>query len=180
MSPGGVMLRSFLWMTFALVVVCGFAQPGWAQTRCKPEITATGHGALLESAGPTKAIAAWRNEAVTRYGVFYGDSTQANEGKGVVVQNCGRTLLGLMVCLAVGRPCIADTGTEIECARRDGPGCDPTVKWVQTRLNVKGFRLAVDGSSGPATVAAITSYRKTANLPAGSTIDDALISALKS
>jgi hypothetical protein len=173
-------MSRFVWY-LAIVLLCsgGFATQGFAQSRCKPEITATGHGAILESAGPTKAINAWRNEAVTRYGVFYGEPQQANEGKGVIVQNCGRTLLGLMVCLAVGRPCIADTGTEIECDRHDGLQCDPTVKWVQTRLNAKGARLLVDGNSGAATVAAIRNFRKTSKLPDGTNIDDALISALR-
>ena len=89
----------------------------WSFGKAVAKVAATGYGTVLESGCPTKAVAAWRNEAITRYGVFYGDPNLANEGKGVVVQNCGRTLLGLMVCLAFGRPCIAETGTEIECER---------------------------------------------------------------
>jgi hypothetical protein len=178
------MLRFITYLAFVLCCSVGLTTQSFAEGSCKGEVQATGHGALLESGGKDKAIAAWRNAVVTQYGVFYGEASQANEGKGVIVQNCGRTLIGLVVCLAAGRPCIADSGgatsNELQCERRDGIGCDPTVKWVQAKLNSKGFKLTVDGSAGPATGAAIQAYRRTAKLADGSTIDDALINSLKS
>ena len=180
------MLKFFAGLVVALCCVTGFSSTSFAQTgTCKAEIISTGHGAILDKAGPEKAIAAWRNDAVTRFGVFYGDPTKANEGKGIVVEHCGRTLLGLLVCEARGRPCIADApqggtvDTEIPCDPRN-KYCDPTVRWVQTQLNIKGgFRLATDGVPGNATGAAIAAFRAKNNLAAGATIDDVLINALK-
>lgn len=186
------MLKLLASLAVALCVCAGFASEGMAQaaatSSCKPEIISTGHGAILDKAGPEKAIASWRNDVISRYGVFYGDPTKANSGKGVTVTNCARTLLGLLVCQAKGTPCIqdvqADTGgadpaTEIACDPRNRY-CDPIVKWVQSRLNVHGSRLAVDGVAGAGTAVAIRNFRKFAKLPDGTGIDVDLLTALKS
>ena len=184
------MLKLLASLTVAFGCCVGFASQGFAQTAtssCKPEIISTGHGAILDKAGPEKAIASWRNDVISRYGVFYGDPTKANSGKGVIVTNCARTLLGLLVCQAKGAPCVqdvsADTGgtdpnIEIPCDPRL-KYCDPTVKWVQSRLNIPGSRLAVDGVAGAGTAAAIRNFRRTAKLPDGTGIDNDLINALK-
>jgi len=173
-------------LAVAMCVCVGFASNSFAAGDCKAEILSIGHGAILDKAGPEKAIAAWRNDVIQRYGVFYGDPTKANEGKGVEVINCARTLLGLLVCSAKGRPCVqdaststnVDTTTELDCGAVRY--CDPTVKWVQSRLNAHGARLAVDGVAGAGTAVAIRNFRKFAKLPDGTGIDADLITALKS
>lgn len=147
---------------------------------CKSEIVATGNGALTEHGAKDKAIRQWRNQVVTQHGVFYGDFAIANDGKGGVVERCARSLLGLTVCQARGRPCLVPSGsTESECRKSDSPNCDPTVKWVQSRLVAKGFDLSVDGSAGPRTEKAIRAFRKSAKLEDSGEIDDKLIEALK-
>lgn len=178
------MLRFVLSLAMVLGLGAGLASQAYAQASCQAEIVATGNGAILESAGPTKAIAAWRREVISRYGVFYGEPARANSGKGVTTYNCSRTLLGLMVCQARGTPC-ADASsavevTEIACGvAGDSRLCDPTVKWVQNRLNTKGYKLKVDGSAGPATAAAVRAFRRANGLADIAAIDDALIGKLR-
>lgn len=172
----------------AVVVCCtfGVASHSFAQAvDCKDKIQATGHGALLEAAAKEKAIAAWRNAVVTQYGVFYGDNTKANEGKGLDIVSCGRTLIGLDVCLASGRPCQTSSGDStsgkftLKCEPRDPANCDETTKWLQDRLNKLGYNLAVDGVFGAATQNAITSYRKKAGIPDSASIEDVFASLAK-
>ena len=174
-------MLAFLRLTLACAAVC-FAGSSFAQElKCKGEIVATGNGALTEAGAKDKAVRAWRTQVITSLGVFYGEFANANDGKGGVVERCARSLLGLQVCQARGRPCEAPAGgTEIKCTDRDSRNCDPTVKWVQSRLNAKNFDVTVDGAPGPRTERAIRAYRKSVNAGDSSEIDDKLIDALKS
>lgn len=163
----------------ALSSTAGFAQ----KQNCRAEIVATGKGALTDNGAKEKAIGAWRNQAISSHGIFYGEFAQANDGKGGVVERCARTLLGLKVCQARGTPCTAPAASnegEIACDKGDSKNCDPIVKWIQTRLNAKGGAgLTVDGSDGPSTQKAIRKFKKSNGLSDDSDVDEKLINALK-
>ena len=181
------MIKFISGLAFVLCCTFGLATQSFAQSvDCKEKIQATGHGALLEAAAKEKAIAAWRNAVVTQYGVFYGDNTQANEGKGLDIVSCGRTLIGLDVCLASGKPCqvsksdSAGAKYTLHCeAGRDSKNCEETTKWLQDRLNKLGYDLTVDGDFGPATQRAITAYRKKSGIPDSASIEDVFASLAK-
>ena len=178
------MLKFITGVAFVLCCSFGLATQSFAQqVDCKEKVQATGHGALLERSAKDKAVEAWRNAVVTQYGVFYGDNTQANEGKGLDIVSCGRTLLGLDVCLASGKPCQvsksdnAATKYTMKCeAGRDSKTCDETTKWLQDKLNKLGYGLVVDGAYGPATGSAIAKYRKKAGIPDSASIEDVFAS----
>lgn len=46
------------------------------------------------------------------------------------------------------------------------PSTNPAVKTLQTRLVARGYKVSVDGSFGPATVAAVKAFQKSKGLPA--------------
>ena len=164
----------------ACAVACFSGASSAQDYRCKGEIIATGNGALTEAGAKEKAIKAWRTQVVSSYGIFFGEFGQANEGKGGAVERCARSLLGLQICQARGRPCEAPSGaTEISCSKSDSRNCDPTVKWVQYRLDAKGFDVSIDGAAGNRTEKAIRAFRKANSLGESSEIDDKLIEALK-
>lgn len=172
-------------LALAVGLILSFAAPSLAAERtCKSEITATGGGAIRESRAKEKAEDAWRQQAVANHGIFYGDSKEANDGKGVLVERCAKSLLGLTICQARGRPCLvqkADFPNEIACVKsEDSKNCDPTVKWVQSRLNAKGYKLTVDGSAGKSTETAIRKFKKDNKLGDDVEIDEKLLEALKS
>jgi hypothetical protein len=175
------MLSQILRLSLACLAVCCFSAQSSAQdVSCKREVVATGGGALTEAGAKKKAIDAWRKQVVADLGIFYGDFEQANDGKGGGIERCARSLLGLTVCQARGRPCQGPSGaTEIKCDRGDSKNCDPTVKWVQSRLKAKGYDVSVDGAAGPNTEKAISAYRKKTGVGEGGEIDEKLVGSLK-
>jgi hypothetical protein len=178
------MANVFARLALAVGLMLAIAAPATAQERtCKPEITATGGGAIRDTRAKEKAVEAWRQQAVANNGIFFGNEKDANDGKGLLVERCAKTLLGLTVCQARGRPCLvkqADLPNEIACIKsEDSKNCNPTVKWVQKRLNDKGAKLTVDGSPGKGTEAAIVKFKKANKLGDDSDIDEKLIDALK-
>ncbi len=175
-------------LVLKLALIVGFALTATATNaaaqdrKCRAEINATGGGAIRESRAKEKAEDAWRQQAVANHGIFYGESKEANEGKGVLVERCAKSLLGLTICQARGRPCLvakADFPNEIACTSNDSKNCNSTVKWVQTRLKDKGVNIYVDGSAGKGTEAAIRKFKKDNKLGDNAEIDDKLIEALK-
>ncbi|NJM55765.1 MAG: peptidoglycan-binding protein [Verrucomicrobiae bacterium] len=165
------------------LVSLAFAAPASAEERsCKPEITATGGGAIRDSRAKEKAVEAWRQQAVANNGIFYGNEKDANDGKGITVERCAKSLLGLTICQARGRPCLvkqADKPNEIACTKDDSKNCQPEVKWVQQRLKDKGVSITVDGSPGPGTAKAIRDFKKKNGLGNDDEITEKLIEALK-
>lgn len=170
-------------MTIILYATACLAGPAIAEEfNCKSEILATGKGALTKAAAEEKAVATWRAQAVSNYGIFFGEFSVANEGKKGAVERCTRSLVGLHVCQARGRPCeLVTTGAaEIKCKLDDGDDCQPTIKWVQSRLNAKGSNISVDGIFGFRTERAILTYRRAYHLGDSVLIDGKLIDSLKS
>jgi hypothetical protein len=165
------------------LVSIAIAAPASAQERsCKPEITATGGGAIRESRSKEKAVDAWRQQAVANNGIFYGNEKDANDGKGVIVERCAKSLLGLTICQARARPCLvkqADKPNEIACTKDDSKNCEPDVKWIQQRLKDKGFNVTVDGSAGRSTGKAIRDFKKKNKLGDDDEITEKLLEALK-
>lgn len=167
----------------AALLLSSFASPALAVERtCRNEIVSTGSAAIREPRAKEKAIEAWRGQAITNHGIFFGSADEANEGKGIVHERCARTLVGLWVCQARGRPCVlkaTDQPNEFFCTSGDPSHCNPNVKWVQSRLNSNGAGIAVDGLEGRETADAIRRYKKSRNIGNDSYIDDRLLDALK-
>jgi peptidoglycan hydrolase-like protein with peptidoglycan-binding domain len=78
------------------------------------------------------------------------------------------------------QPCQGDAvgKNEIACTSDDSPRCNPEVKWVQTRLVAKGYRVRVDGSEGEETRNALRKFIKANNLGEGSEVTDKVLQAL--
>ena len=174
----------------ATVLTLALAGPSLAvevAPTCGNEIAINGAGAIKEERALQKAIEAWRGQAITTYGIFYGNEKVAisGAGKGVEKVRCARTLIGLVVCQVRGRPCIENKTEQAGEPPIDGycrfkpQPCDPTVKWVQRRLNDKGFSIAEDGRPGEETKAAIRRYKVRHDLGFDSFIDDRLVDSLK-
>jgi len=162
----------------AAALVCFAGASVAADYSCKKEITATGNGAITEDGGKKKAIKVWRDRAIADYGFYYGDEKTANEGLGVVVERCARSSIGLMVCEAKGKPCVVQTGNDLECTRGDSSNCDAKSKWIQFQLDKRGYDVgAVDGSIGRKTERAIEKFKKDQKI-ASDNIED-VIAALK-
>lgn len=178
------MMNVFARIALVAGLIVAVAAPAAAQDRsCKPEITATGGGAIRDNRAKEKAIEAWRQQAVANNGIFYGNEADANEGKGILVERCAKSLLGLTICQARGRPCLvkkADRPNEIACTKDDSRNCEPEVKWVQQRLKDNGFDVTVDGSAGRGTEKAIRAFKKKNKIGDDGDIDEKLIEALKS
>lgn len=171
-------------LALAAGLLLAAAMPAAAQQErsCKPEITATGGGAIRDSRAKEKAVEAWRQQAVANNGIFYGNEKDANDGKGIIVERCAKSLLGLTICQARGRPCLvkqADRPNEIACTKDDSKNCEPDVKWIQQRLKDKGFNVTVDGSAGKGTAKAIKEFKKKNKLGDDDEITEKLIEALK-
>ena len=144
---------------------------------CKNEIKVMGGGAIIESWAKEKAKSEWRYSAKADYGYFYGDDTNASEGTGLIIEPCARSGIGLMICEAKGRPCVIKT--ELECTHNDRQDCDPTIKWIQSKLSAKRYSVGqTDGIRGEKFEEAIEKFKKENNMPDGSSIND-VIEALK-
>jgi hypothetical protein len=144
---------------------------------CKKEITVTGDASFFgEEGGKSNAISRWRNAAIADYGVFYGDNKIANEGIGLITAPCAPgwfALFGVMICEAKGRPCVIKT--ELECTHKDSQDCDPTIKWIQSKLSAKNYQVGqIDGISGEKFEQAIEKFKKENNMPDGSSIYDVI------
>ncbi len=149
---------------------------------CRTEIVSAGSAAIREPRAREKAIESWRGQAVANHGIFFGNEKEANDGNGVMVERCARTLVGLYVCQARGRPCLvkqAAQSDEILCTLDDPVRCNANVKWVQRRLNDRGAKLTVDGLEGDETARAIRRYKRSKNMGDDNYIDDKLLEALK-
>ncbi|MGH8338514.1 MAG: peptidoglycan-binding domain-containing protein, partial [Gammaproteobacteria bacterium] len=165
-------------LTLASVVVFSGASLA-ADFSCKKEINVTGTGAFTEEGGKKKAIKVWRDAAIAGFGFYYGDEKTANEGLGVVVERCARSSIGLMICQAKGRPCVAQTGNDLECTRNDSKDCDPKAKWIQSQLDKRGYDVgSVDGALGPKSERAIRKFKKDNHIAEDAPIE-AVIDALK-
>jgi hypothetical protein len=151
---------------------------------CKASITVSGNGALTQKGAEKKAVDAWRTQAISNHGVFYGDWAAANDGKGGDIKRCARSQLGLMICEVSGRPCQASAPEEkhaIACTDDDKEACVPEVKWVQKQLNEKTkSNLKVDGVPGRGTANAIRDFQKSKGLTVNGEIDETLLKALES
>lgn len=151
----------------AALTVAGHA----ADYSCKSEVSVTGNGAVLSKGGERKALSEWRDAVRANFGVFYSDDKIANEGRGVTVERCNRSSIGLMVCQARGRPCIEvqEAATYLECKAGDSKNCDPQHKWIQNKLQGLGYNVGgVDGVIGTRTQRAIEKFVKDKGLAAGS------------
>ena len=144
---------------------------------CKDEIKVTGNGAITEWGARKKAKLAWRDAAIVDYGIFYADEENANEGNHVSIMRCARSGIFLMRCEVRGRPCVEQT--ELECTRNEGQDCDPTIKWIQSKLSARGYSLGrIDGKSGPRFEQAVDQFKRDNEMSDGSSIDD-VIAVLK-
>ena len=155
---------------------------------CKANITVSGNGAITQNGAEKKAVTAWKQQAISNYGVFYGDEKAANDGKGTEFKRCARSQLGLMICEITGRPCEAGAPSEpvgkqaIACTEDEKDnGCEPDIKWLQKRLNDKNdAKLKVDGKFGKGTTAAIKDFQKASKgLSVTGLVDEALLKALE-
>ena len=158
------MVSIFSRVAIAAVALVSFAGVSLADDNysCKKEVGVTGNGAFTEDGAKKKALNAWRQAVIADAGIYYGETTTANEGLGVAVERCARSSIGLMICQARGRPCVTViTGTDVECGRDDSKECDPKAKWIQSQLDKKGYDVGrIDGNIGRKTEKAIEAYKK--------------------
>ncbi len=174
-----------------MVAYGGVAMAAETAPTCGTEIAINGAGAIKEERAFTKAVDAWRAQAITTYGIYYGNEKFARTGTGVGEKvgldrvRCGRTLVGLFVCQVRGRPCIENKIEQageppLEICLYSPSPCDPMVKWVQKRLNEKGARIVEDGRDGDETRSAIRRYKDRRGLwPVDSNIDEPLLESLR-
>ena len=119
----------------------------------------TGYGAPFETFGKFMAEWSWRNTAIAKYEVFYGDESKANEGKGLDPERCAQSGFGLTICEVRARPCANQT--ELECKPDDRQNCDPKIKSIQSQLADNGFPVgAIDGIRGKKFEQALKDFQK--------------------
>ena len=163
------MVSIFSRLAFAVVALVSFAGASLADDNysCKKEVGVTGNGAFTEDGAKKKAILAWRNAVIAESGIYYGEPATANEGLGVAVERCARSSIGLAICQARGRPCVAViTGADVECTRDDSKECDPKAKWIQGQLDKQGYDVGrIDGNIGRKSEKAIEAYKKKTGIP---------------
>lgn len=176
------------------VLVFGGSAAAQLSTQCGDSISINGPTALKDDRAYAKAVDAWRAQAITKYGIYYGDEKLAKyttaagtEGTGLEKLHCGRTIVGLYQCEVRGRPCPASKGEVAVLPPEIGdrcrfvePPCNTLVIWVQHRLNRLGARITEDGREGEETRDAIRWLKSRNGLrPVNSQIDEPFLELLR-
>ncbi len=130
---------------------------------------------LFEEWANSMAKRSWSDNAKADYGFFYGVEATADEGEGIGDSkvHCAPGWFGLKVCEVKARPCVIKT--ELECTHKDSYDCDPTTKWIQSKLYAKRYSVGqIDGIRGEKFDQVIGKFKKENNMPDSASIADVI------